>query len=301
MFQLVLYALTVVIFILKDYFVGALSLHVYHWSIGVYLVVIIGLWMLAEVVSVFRNRSMHNKLMENGNYLHDIMLKILFKLKLQWLISHPSARVWFKYSYDLRLIDEELNHNIQHLIEYSVFLIGSVIVINLLYIGVMIIPSVLIGWYCHKIFKRYIRTEKKLFKFEAEYEAKMYDVLLLSIDQEYKYRIMRKGILLRNRFIRVSNQLERVRIHVDYYSHRWLGIRLMTINVTIVFFCYLLPAIIVLYLQDTIFHRTIIELYMAIIWSLKFTYYLQHGLESMVQVLDDEVSFGRIEHYFNNA
>lgn len=239
--------------------------------------------------------------MDNGNYLHDLMVKILFRLKLEWLISHPSARVWFKYSYDLRLIDEELNHNIQHLIEYTVFLIGSIILVNVLYVGLMIIPSLLIAWYFKTVFERYIRTEKKLFKFEAEYEAKMYDVLLLSIDQEYKYRVMRKGILLRNRFIRVSNQLERVRIHVDYYSHRWLGIRLMIINVLVIFFCYLTPTIIVLYLSDTIFHRTIIELFMAIIWSLKLTYYLQHGLEAMIQVLDDEVSYGRIEHYLKNA
>jgi|GEM_PF-5043641 len=112
---------------------------------------------------------------------------------------------------------------------------------------------------------------------------------------------MRKGILLRNRFIRVSNQLERVRIHVDYYSHRWLGIRLMTINVLVIFLSYSIPTIIVLYLGHTAFHRTIIELYLAIIWSLKFTYYLQHGLESLIEVLDDEVSYGRIEHYLKNS
>gem|GEM_PF-4786777 len=131
---------------------------------------------------MFRNKSFHERLMANGNYLHDMMIKILFRLKLDWLISHPSARVWFKYSYDLRLIDEELNHNIQHLIEYIVFLVGSIIVVNVLYLGIMVIPSILIGYYFKIVFSRYIRTEKKLFKFEAEYEAKMYDVLLLSID-----------------------------------------------------------------------------------------------------------------------
>jgi len=180
--QFLLYGITVALFVGKDYFVGALSLHVYHWSLWVYLSIIFGLWLLAEVVSMFRNKSFHERLMANGNYLHDMMIKILFRLKLDWLISHPSARVWFKYSYDLRLIDEELNHNIQHLIEYIVFLVGSIIVVNVLYLGIMVIPSILIGYYFKIVFSRYIRTEKKLFKFEAEYEAKMYDVLLLSID-----------------------------------------------------------------------------------------------------------------------
>lgn len=299
--QFILYSITLLLFVGKDYFVGALSLDVYHLRLGMYLLLIFSFWVVAEVVSMFRNKSFHERLLSNGNYLNELMIKILFRLKLGWLNSHPSARVWFKYSYDLRLIDEKLNHNIQHFIEYAIFLVGSILVVNVLYLGMMVIPSILIGWYFLSVFKRYIRTEKKLFKFEAEYESKMYDVLLLSIDQEYKYRIMKKGILLRNRFIRVSNQLERVRIHVDYYSHRWLGVRLMIINVVVIFLCYLVPTIIVLYLEDTWFKRTIIELYLAIIWSLKFTYYLQHMLESMIQVLDDEVSFGRIEHYLKNA
>lgn len=111
-FQLMIYGLTVLLFVGKDYFVGALSLHVYHWKLGVYLAVIFTLWVLAEVIAMFRNNSFHSRLMENGNYLHELMVKLLFRLKLEWLISHPSARVWFKYSYDLRLIDEELNHNI---------------------------------------------------------------------------------------------------------------------------------------------------------------------------------------------
>lgn len=53
--QLVLYSVTVLLFMGKDYFVGALSLHVYHWTLGVYLIFIFCFWFLAEVVSMFRN------------------------------------------------------------------------------------------------------------------------------------------------------------------------------------------------------------------------------------------------------
>jgi ABC-type multidrug transport system fused ATPase/permease subunit len=292
---------SLILFVIKDYWVGAYSLHVFHYSLSVFGAIILGCWLLAEVVSWIRNRCMHSTLMDNSSYLHDKMVKILFRLKLDWLVAHPFARVWFKYSYDLRLIDGDLNHEIQHLIEYTVFGIGAIVVVNLVYMGLLLIPSLAIAWYFNAVFRRYIRTERRLFKFEAEYEAKMYDVLLLSIDHEYKYRIMKKGILLRNRFVRVSNQLERVRIHIDYYSHRWLGIRLMIINVIVIFLCYLVPTIKDLYLSQTIFERSLIEFYLAIIWSMKLTYYLQHGLEALVQVLDDEVSYGRIEYFLKNA
>lgn len=84
----------------------------------------------------------------------------------------------------------------------------------------------------------------------------------------YKYRLLRKEKLLRDKFMVSVDLMQRSMSHFGNMSKRWIGVRIGLLNALLVFTAYFLSIVCVLRL-DSIYHLSNLEIAIAFTWSLK--------------------------------
>jgi len=285
-----------------DFWVGAFSLGVFGLDFLLYILIIMGVWLFSMVFDYFRDQKAHSHLLKISTNVHEKMMDILFYLDVDWLNQNPSVRAWFKYSYDLRLIDDDMNHKLHHIFEYGVFLVGGMVMINIAYRGIFFIFTLFLSFILYKVLKRYVITSTKIIQFESKGKQEMFDLLIEAVEDEYKYRIMNKEIVLRDKFYNLSNKLERN----DTDSLRaWIGVRLTLINTAISLLAYIIPSILtILFAKNGLTTEkpiNILLLALSIMWTKKFIYYFVHFIDLLLDVFRISVAFGRIEHFLKNS
>lgn len=201
----------------------------------------------------------------------------------------------------MRIIDEFLNHTIQHAVEYIIFFFGALIIVNIVYFFVFSIFCLFILIYIYFALKKFVKPLKVLLEYEANAEEEMFNVLLTVIEEAYKYRLLGKTEILEKKFMRISNELEKCRWHTEHSILRWFGSRQILLNALIVLIAYLLPTFLVLEIGLEVVDITILELALAVVWSKKFIYYFDHGLEYIVEIMRYELSFARILNFLSNT
>lgn len=75
--------------------------------------------------------------------------------------------------------------------------------------------------------------------------------------------------------------------------------RIIIVNTSLIFVAYLIPNIIVFYLQGR-FNRSLLEFALAISWSLKIVNYFNTFIRSITNVYTEIVSFGRLEYFLTH-
>ena len=297
-FQLALCAASFGLQLLVDFWVGAFSLHIYHFDLLLFLAIIFGTWLVYLIFDMLRSESLHSTLLHKSEVIHNKMLKLLFKLKLSCLKNHSNMRLWFKFSYDLRMVDQHLNHAIHHFLEYFVYWLGSIVLINFVYLGSFFIISLLLGFYLFRVARRFFAVKVRILKFQAESEAKLFSLLVLAIQDQHKYRMMKKSIMLQSSFNQISNEFERAN---PKSLRSWIGLRITLIKGLIILSSYLIPTLIMVYLGDTYLSRSMIKLALAILWSKKFLGFFDLALENWFSIIQFLTAYGRIDNFLRSS
>jgi ABC-type multidrug transport system fused ATPase/permease subunit len=87
---------------------------------------------------------------------------------------------------------------------------------------------------------------------------------------------------------------------MGFYCKRWLGVRLGWINTVLIIVAYSVPNI-VLFVLNEYRQLSILEMALAISWSLKLVGYFNTFINSIVRIHSAIVSFGRIEYYLTKV
>lgn len=98
----------------------------------------------------------------------------------------------------------------------------------------------------------------------------------------------------------MSNETQRAMTHMGFYCSRWLGVRLGWINTVLIIVAYSVPNIFIFWL-DEYRKLSLLEIALAISWSLKLVGYFNTFINSIVRINKAIVSFGRIEYYLKKV
>ena len=88
--------------------------------------------------------------------------------------------------------------------------------------------------------------------------------------------------------------------HMGFYCKRWLGVRLGWIDTVLIIVAYSVPNV-VLFVLNEYRQLSILEMALAISWSLKLVGYFNTFINSIVRIHSAIVSFGRLEFYLKKV
>jgi ABC-type multidrug transport system fused ATPase/permease subunit len=212
-----------------------------------YMMVYLGLSLTASFFVILRDIVFTRTIMKNSSEIHNKMLNAMLNMKLKFFNLFPTTRIDFKMSYDMRRIDRVINLNISRLFESLAFVFGGMLILNYVYIGTMLLVTILLCIYIRSIVRRFVTTTTRIIQFIAENTSSMLNVYKISINEMTRYRVLGKIDIIRKEFESTANEMQRAKSHLGL-SKRWLGMRILVINATLIFVAYLIPNIIVFYL-----------------------------------------------------
>lgn len=121
-----------------------------------------------------------------------------------------------------------------------------------------------------------------------------------AIREIVQYRCLGRAEILQKKFENMSNETQRAMTHMGFYCKRWLGVRLGWIDTILIIVAYSVPNV-VLFVLSEYRQLSILEMALAISWSLKLVGYFNTFINSVVRVHSAIVSFGRIEYYLTKV
>lgn len=296
--QFFFFLITTTLFIAINIYAGAWSNDIFEWDTTKYMLVYLGLSIFTSVAGFIRDLTFTNMLMENAKAVHQRLVMSLCNMYLGWFNKNSGVNIPFLLSYDIRRIDEVINFQIERGLESLVFVIGGLFLINWIYMAITLIISLLCGIYLWFTMKKFFKTTVSLVKFIAENTASFQDLLHLTMEEIFEYRVMMCEHILENKFQNTSNEMQRAMTHLGFYCKRWLGVRVGFINTILIFQAYMTPIIFEIFFHQYI-DLSLLELALVISWSLKLVGYLTSLINCMVSVFNNIVSFGRIEYFLN--
>lgn len=295
--QTAFFLFTFGLFVFRDYWIGAMNLHVYHLETMTYLKIIFGVWLLAIVLVFLRDKIFHSIVLKKSELLYKSLIDQVFNLTLGWMMNHKDTRIWYKVVKDMRIVDEQLNHSIHHALDYVMACFGIIIVINWAYFFTFMFPTIILFVYIFAILHKFVKPMKRILEFQANAEEEMFTLLLTAVQEHQKYRLIGKSEILEERFKSLSNSLLRCKWHTEHSLLRWIGIRQMIVNAIIILIVYLLPSIVILEFNILWYKIEMIDLAFAVVWSNKFEYYYDRAVEVIVDILKFQFSYNRIQHF----
>ena len=297
--QMFLFMFSAVLFILMDIWTGCWSNNLFPLSLGIYMLIYISISFGASFYVILRDCCFSRTIMRNSNSMHSKMANSLRYLTLDFYNKFPSASIDFKLSYDIKRLDDVVNPHIHNIFDGLAFCIGGMIILNYVYIGTMLIVTIVLAIYLKFLMRKFNKTSTVFVQFIAENTSSMQDVYLTCINEINKYRLLNKMDILEKQFCITSNEMQRAVSHLGYVAKRWLGIRMIPISTTLMVVAYLIPNIIVFYMQGA-FQKSLLEFALAISWSLKLVTYFTSLVSSVLQTYSEIVSFGRLEYLLEN-
>ena len=174
------------------------------------------------------------------------------------------------------------------------FCIGGLILLNYVYIGGMFVVTVLLIWYVFGVSRKYVRTTKNFIRIMVEESANLQGIYHTMIADGYKYRLMHKQHLLDDKFFKNTDDLQRAATHFNFFSRRWLGIRLSMANAALMFINYFFPILFIIILKNWITLSSL-QIALSLTWSLRIMSHFNSLVRFGVELHLDIVSYGRLK------
>jgi len=229
--QFFFFAITTASFLCIDVYTGMWSSKKLNtWSATRLLLTYLGLSIFVSLLAFLSDISFTNVIKKNAHKLHKLMVLSLMNIYLQWFTTNYEAEIDYLLSADMRKVDTKINFQLENMIESLTFVIAGLLVLNYIYWGLFSIVTILVFLYLHYILKNLFKTIENLVKFIAENEASFQDVMNLTIEEIFKYRVMNKESILEKKFDYTTNQMQRAMSHVGMCCKRWIGVRLGWVN-----------------------------------------------------------------------
>ena len=294
--MLFIFFISMLLFVGMDIYTGVwISKLIPSFTMNHYLLAYLVLSLVASLSVLIRDKRFAGTFGPNAILTHDRLLSKMMNMKLKWFTEYPGSGIGFKMAYDILKVETAVNGNIHSLFESFVYTLGGLVLVNFVYKGLMLIPTLIFIVYMYYVISNFKKTTTPLVRFIAENTAKMGALYGRCIDSMTKYRAFGKTELLRREYCVVTNQMQRTLGHLGYSANRWLGMRALVLNSFLIGLAYTIPIITSHYLKGY-FHRPLIEYALAISWSLKTIGHLEQIVNSLLGITENIVSFGRIEY-----
>lgn len=89
--------------------------------------------------------------------------------------------------------------------------------------------------------------------------------------------------------------------HIGFFANRWIGIRMMIINITFIGITYASPLFFATLFDDSFFERSLFMLAFATSWSLKLNNYFNTFFHTITKLETEIISYGRLTNYLENV
>lgn len=267
-FQFLLFFFSCVIAICSDIWVGIWSGKYFNLKMEYYMAIYFFLAIFGALFVIIRDRSFTFSLRSNSEAVHTSLIDKVFDMKMNWFTTFPANNIGLRLTNNLKAIDNSVNNNIHAIFEKLGYFIGGMIIVNYVYTGTMLIPTIILLLYLTTVFKTYIQTSTHLIKFIGGNTARMTSVFGMAVQHMINFRAMGKLDILDEGFCEATDELQRSLGHYGFMSKRWLAMRVMIVKTLLIISAYTIPIIIVFYLKGY-FHKPLLEFAMAISWSFK--------------------------------
>lgn len=209
------------------------------FDIWTYTMIYIAISLSSAVFSLFRDNLFMRILHQNSRHVHDCVMDVFLRMNLPWYEEYPTCNIDFKLSYDLRTLDNNINDKLLRVFESATFLVGGLIILNYIYLGAMFVTTVLFIAVAAFVVRKFLRTVKNFIFFIKESSEVVLHFYNSAIFEMPQYRFLKKESILRDKFCRTSDEMQRSLSHFGFISKRWLGIRIGLINSTLIFTGYI--------------------------------------------------------------
>lgn len=251
------------------------------------------------VLVILRDIIYHKILRMNSDSLHFKMLEKFFNTSMLWFIKNPSSRVTFRMTRDQRVIDETLNDILQQFFDASIIVIGGLLILNIIYFGVMAIITIIIIYSLYRILNKFFKVTHSIAQMQAEKKAQLQAIYFRAMTDSLHFRSLTMLDILRDKFMLATNGYQQLTTHLSFFSQRWLGMRLMWVQVFMMFCAFALPFTINEYFSEIYFKQKW-QFAFAISWSLKIIEHTTNLVHKFSNTVLHMISVGRILNYLKH-
>ena len=265
-----------------------------------YMVVYGGLTFITSILIFFRDILFFSMLRRNSNEMHMTMLLKFFNTSMIWFTQNPSSRFTYRITRDQLVIDNELNKRLQKSFDSFIMLIGGLIILNILYFGVMLpVTLVLMLWtYC--LLRYFMVTFQNLSQLFSEKKSALQTIFLRSAQDSLNYRMLCMLREARHIFYKATDDYQRVATHLNNYSKRWLGMKLVKIKVMFIFISFLAPFLVIKITSGRYLLTEEWEMALVITWSIKLIDHYTTFIEEYTSCVSHLISVGRLFNYMSH-
>jgi ABC-type multidrug transport system fused ATPase/permease subunit len=171
-----------------------------NFTMEQYMTVYLLISLISSFWIIVRDKCFAKTMMANANQLHDGLVRSMLNLNFRWAIEYNMGALGFKQSFDQKHVDGPINGDIHNLMDGAAFVLGGMIVLNYVYMGTMLIATILIFILFAIFIKKYTRTTKHIIRILAGKIAGLGGALGASINQMNSYRALHKTDILDKKF-----------------------------------------------------------------------------------------------------
>lgn len=170
-----LYFMSAILYLLIDFWTGYFSTSRKdgELDIALYASVYIALTFFASLFGLVRDNLFIRMILGNSRAIHDEVLEVFLRMSIPWFQRHPTCEIDYKLSYDLRLLDNDLNDRLRKVFEATSFLVGGLLLLNYIYFGLMVIFNIIFLLIICYIGSTFLRTIKYFIRFIADTSTKV--------------------------------------------------------------------------------------------------------------------------------
>lgn len=261
-----------------------------------YLGIYFGVSIVAGIGVVARDLITHGMLRNNSDSLHFSMIEKFLNTSMGWFIKNPSSKVLYRLTRDQRVIDDKLNIQIQESFDSFITMFAGLLILNALYFGIMIVYTLFLGIFIYFTLRRYSRVVEYFSQAAANKKAEVQAMYLKAMNDAIHYRELSMIPKLSERFFNLSDKFQTFATHMNNFSQRWLGMRILLIRITTMILALAIPWILHTY-SGGMYLQKKWELALAITWSIKLLESIGSWMQDYTNTLHMIISVGRILEY----
>ena len=105
----VIYLLSIGLYIAIDVWTGIWSTNSFEFDLRDYMLVYLGISFVASFFAVFRDTAFIRSALQNSKKVHNMACEVFLNMSLSWFNEHPTCEIDYKLSYDMRIVDNNIN------------------------------------------------------------------------------------------------------------------------------------------------------------------------------------------------
>lgn len=238
------------IFILTDSVLIGIQLWMAFWrsfyfdfSNETHLFVFIGLVTFASSCVVFREYAFTTLLLNNLSDNYVTSVKNMLNAPDEWFNQNSANRIAYILTKDQTVVDNDLLRAIFTLVDTCVITLIIFATLNIVYFGIFIIFSLIVGWLILSINRDFGRVSQRLIAFTTKSRAEMIDVYLDAFDNLTMLRHCGRADYYTDRFYQKTDDYQVATTNLYNKSMRWLNLRLSLFSIFLIVIITGLPVL----------------------------------------------------------